>query len=1344
MKKLKAVLALLLAALTVVCIAPLVSAEWTEDVMLDNCDVCRWAGAKLKRQGGVEGKGWVSWTVRKNQDAFVIPCSLPKSINGEGANTLVLDLYVSSAEDMYTAGTFDFEMTSSGTCDIEEDGWNMKECDLVDGWNHIELRIDVTSQTCDLTRINYLRIYALGLSLEDDLTVGLDNIHLTYKDYGVEDKNIDPASYTIGAAEPSSAVPVVKNLSKSEPYNPYGEPENVSGGASEPSDSVSADTDGASANTSDGESGSGLGVLAIVLIAVGVLDLAGGAYLVFAKKKKAPGAVMLSSALVCVAVGVCLSVFTGKDSVPVTDGDPDGEVITGTVDTADGSAGATLPQTVDTSFLYKDQTGHPEVSAPGTDVAKLLAVDPSYDTTNDYKVFFVSGEKQVFDPSPYPNIFFSETPAESGLTFVPVTSSEIRKMTIKERECWLFEDFRNSDTNRIRVSLSDENAEKYAGKVIYLNFVTYVAERATFAVDYVSVNGENKTAEIKTKSGDTNQWTTVSVEIPDAAFTRSLEGYDFHITMKGPEIIRLNSLSVTDFSVTPKSVTGLIVPRYESDSYIVADANVLDFGAAGNGVTDDTDAFKKAVSYVESLGGGTVYVPVGYYCLTDTVTLPKGVGLVGELKEGTAEGSVLCIYGGKGETDFNKSAIRMDFQSAVMNLAFWYPEQTFVNGAPIPYPPTLTQIGSEGITVKNVTFVNSYFGLNCGTISPGQGSNSLEYLRDVYGTCLAVGYENNPSYDIGRLENLNLSADYWLTSGLPGTPDETLLRTYMIRNSVGVILERIDWTYLADYVIEGYNIGILYRSADEGTANGHLYNMKLLDCYYPVYAERPSWAIISDCEFRAAGGDGATAFYIDSKCSGDFVFSNCTFESAGANAFINNGKSKVAMTGCTLTSATGSVYVDLTKAENSFVNTVFMGKDAEKMTVITDESLAKAEKSLDYNRRVETKPASTAFIDMKNSAEFGIRENEDITEKLQAAVDSLRETGGTVYLGAGNYRLSGHIDVWAGVEVRGAVAWSHNINRTALNTAFGKDDPDGESLFTLYDGAGLRGIAVIYNEQNTKSLDKYSFTVRGNGKNVYIAGVSLPTSYNAVDFATYRCDNHYIEYLWAAPLHTGVIVGAGSENGIVRDCQFTPNTWCLRDDDNYWGNIFFSEIMPSCRTFVIGESKNEIFYHNFTYGGYEGLTVENGAENAFVIGHGVDSGEFSASFYGDCTVTLVNTQLVNLNGVEMKYIVVHDDFTGNIKFRNLACWGSTRNAILKKGAGKLTIDGGLMIAAGRPMCDLVGGDMSVNSLINMSRTRDYMVEESASSLHLSGNIYASGMKIENEGGVTVTGSDIEK
>lgn len=45
--------------------------------------------------------------------------------------------------------------------------------------------------------------------------------------------------------------------------------------------------------------------------------------------------------------------------------------------------------------------------------------------------------------------------------------------------------------------------------------------------------------------------------------------------------------------------------------------SVKDFGAVGDGVTDDTAAFVAAKDYVAGLGGGIVHIPVGVYVLTD-------------------------------------------------------------------------------------------------------------------------------------------------------------------------------------------------------------------------------------------------------------------------------------------------------------------------------------------------------------------------------------------------------------------------------------------------------------------------------------------------------------------------------------------------------------------------------------------------------------------------------------------------------------------------------------------------------------------------------------------------------
>ena len=125
--------------------------------------------------------------------------------------------------------------------------------------------------------------------------------------------------------------------------------------------------------------------------------------------------------------------------------------------------------------------------------------------------------------------------------------------------------------------------------------------------------------------------------------------------------------------VSPDKIqTGLIESEYDAFYDIVADVNVLQFGAVGDGVHDDTAAFKAAIDAV-SRNGGTIFVPKGYYCLKESLTLPASVTLAGELKRGTAEGTVLCIYGGKGTTDRNQSAILCGSHASVQNVAFWYP-----------------------------------------------------------------------------------------------------------------------------------------------------------------------------------------------------------------------------------------------------------------------------------------------------------------------------------------------------------------------------------------------------------------------------------------------------------------------------------------------------------------------------------------------------------------------------------------------------------------------------------------------------------------------------------------------
>lgn len=57
--------------------------------------------------------------------------------------------------------------------------------------------------------------------------------------------------------------------------------------------------------------------------------------------------------------------------------------------------------------------------------------------------------------------------------------------------------------------------------------------------------------------------------------------------------------------------------------------SIKDFGATGDGATDDTIAFKSALAFIASRNGGTLRIPEGDFIITSPVTLPPGVTIEG-------------------------------------------------------------------------------------------------------------------------------------------------------------------------------------------------------------------------------------------------------------------------------------------------------------------------------------------------------------------------------------------------------------------------------------------------------------------------------------------------------------------------------------------------------------------------------------------------------------------------------------------------------------------------------------------------------------------------------------------
>lgn len=114
----------------------------------------------------------------------------------------------------------------------------------------------------------------------------------------------------------------------------------------------------------------------------------------------------------------------------------------------------------------------------------------------------------------------------------------------------------------------------------------------------------------------------------------------------GPETLYQISFSGGSYG----TITYNWIPTQSSSGFY----NVKDFGAKGDGTTDDTIAFKGALAYIGTRNGGTLYVPQGDFAIGvgatnfRGLTLPSGLNLIGasSIYTGAPTGNAITNSGG--------------------------------------------------------------------------------------------------------------------------------------------------------------------------------------------------------------------------------------------------------------------------------------------------------------------------------------------------------------------------------------------------------------------------------------------------------------------------------------------------------------------------------------------------------------------------------------------------------------------------------------------------------------------------------------------------------------------------
>jgi hypothetical protein len=314
--------------------------------------------------------------------------------------------------------------------------------------------------------------------------------------------------------------------------------------------------------------------------------------------------------------------------------------------------------------------------------------------------------------------------------------------------------------------------------------------------------------------------------------------------------------------------------RVASAALIPDQFSVRDFGALGDGKTDDTAAFQKALDAARAAGGGVVYAPRGNYFFAGHLTVPAAVTLkgvwesvpshVGLRDRGAAkptdDGTTFLATENEGTED-GPAFISLQENSTLKGVVIYYPRQD-PETEPKPYPWAIAMRGKNP-AVLSVELLNPYNGIDA-------TRNERHLIRDVSGQPLRRGVWVDAIFDIGRIENVHFN---------PWWSMKPRLFKWQQENGEAFIFGRSDWQYVFNTFCFGYNLGYKFVKSSGGVCNGNFLGIGADDCFTALKVEEsaPFGLLISNGEFVSFHGPDPTMVAVSTNHTGSVRLVNCAF-----------------------------------------------------------------------------------------------------------------------------------------------------------------------------------------------------------------------------------------------------------------------------------------------------------------------------------------------------------------------------------------------------------------------------------------------------------------------------------
>ncbi len=324
--------------------------------------------------------------------------------------------------------------------------------------------------------------------------------------------------------------------------------------------------------------------------------------------------------------------------------------------------------------------------------------------------------------------------------------------------------------------------------------------------------------------------------------------------------------------------------------------NARDFGARGDGKTDDTAAFQSALDAAAKRQGATVYAPSGNYLFRGSVSVPVGVSLRGSwesvpshnglrdagLPKPTDGGTTFLVTGGAGN-EAGAPFLTLQTNATLRGVVVFYPDQKR-DAVPTPYPYAVAMRGKNP-ALLDVELLNPYNGVDT-------TGSERHLIRNVQGQPLRRGILVDQIYDVGRIENVHFN---------PWWSMEPALFEWQMANGEAFIFGRTDWQYVVNTFCFGYRAGYRFIETPSGVCNGNFLGIGADNCHRAVEVEKCAifGVLITNGEFVSFSGPNPTMVEVGAANNGTLRFSNCAFWGPADQVARISGSGTVGFSDCT-------------------------------------------------------------------------------------------------------------------------------------------------------------------------------------------------------------------------------------------------------------------------------------------------------------------------------------------------------------------------------------------------------------------------------------------------------------